>query len=256
MTSEANALSLQGKGVLISGGSRHLGEAVARQMAALGGQIAVNHWQDGEQAEALVRDLTAQGARAVALEADVSRSNQVQALVSHAVEAVGPIDVLVHCAGPFAMSPFAKMDEKEWDTILGVNLKAAYLLTKTVVPVMKQRGWGRVILMSAGSAFIRTHSIYSLAKAAVITLTESLAVELGPEITVNAIAPGQIKESAAIMDTFEPGFSDKATEAAPLKRLVTRAEVAELMGLICTSPAMQSITGHTFVIDGGWRLTA
>ena len=110
--------------------------------------------------------------------------------------------------------------------------------------------------MSAGSAFIRTHSIYSLAKAAVITLTESLAVELGPEITVNAIAPGQILESAAIMDRFEPGFSEKATQAAPLKRLVTRAEVAEMMALICTSPAMQSITGHTFVMDGGWRLTA
>jgi 3-oxoacyl-[acyl-carrier protein] reductase len=249
-------MSLAGKGVLISGGSRHLGEAVARQMAALGANVAINHWRDGEQAEALVRELSAQGTTSIALEADVSRSDQVPGLVSGAVQVVGPIDILIHCAGPFAMSPFAKMDEQEWDTILGVNLKAAYLLTKQVAPMMKERGWGRVILMSAGSAFVRTHSIYSLAKAAVITLTESLAVELGPEITVNAIAPGQIKESAAIMDTFEPGFSDRATDAAPLKRLVTRAEVAELMGLICASAAMQSITGHTFVIDGGWRLTA
>ena len=257
MTSEASAISLQGKGVLISGGSRHLGEAVARQMAALGGHIAINHWQDGEKAEALVRDLTARGTRAVALEADVSRSDQVQVAGQPArCRPSAPSTCWFTAPGPFAMSPFAQMDEKEWDTILDVNLKAAYLLTQAVAPVMKQRGWGRIILMSAGSAFIRTHSIYSLAKAAVITLTESLAVELGPEITVNAIAPGQIKESAAIMDTFEPGFSDKATGAAPLKRLVTRAEVAELMGLICTSPAMQSITGHTFVIDGGWRLTA
>ena len=121
---------------------------------------------------------------------------------------------------------------------------------------MKERGWGRVILMAAGSAFIRTHSIYGLAKSAIIHFAESLSVEAGPEVTVNAIAPGQILESAAIMDTFEPGFSERATNAAPLKRLVTRPEVAEMMALICTSPAMQCVTGHTFVMDGGWRLTA
>ena len=97
------------------------------------------------------------------------------------------------------------------------------------------------ILMSAGSAFIRAHSIYGLAKSSVIHLTEALAVELGPEITITG---------------FEPGFSEKAAAAAPLKRLVTRPEVAEMMALICTSPAMQTVTGHTFVMDGGWRLTA
>ena len=110
--------------------------------------------------------------------------------------------------------------------------------------------------MAAGSAFIRTHSIYGLAKSSVMHLTESLAVELGPEVTVNAIAPGQILESAAIMDTFEPGFSEEEIQAAPLKRLVTRPEVADMMALICISPAMQCVTGHTFVVDGGWRLTA
>jgi len=225
-------------------------------MASLGASVAINHWQDGEKAEALARDLSAQGTACVAIEANVSQSWHVKRLVAQAVGAIGPIDVLVHCAGPFAMSPFARMEESEWDTILGVNLKGAYLLTKEVAPMMKQRGWGRIILMSAGSAFIRNHSIYTLAKSAMITLTESLAVELGPEITVNAIAPGQILESAAIMDTFEPGFSEKATQAAPLKRLVTRPEVAEMMALICAAPAMQSVTGHTFVMDGGWRLTA
>ncbi|MBC7258166.1 MAG: SDR family oxidoreductase [Chloroflexi bacterium] len=250
------AFSLKGKHVLITGGSRHLGAVVARRFAALGANLTINHWQDAEKAEELRRDLEAQGHRVRVVEADVSQSAQVRALVAEAVAAFGPVDVLIHCAGPFAMTPFTQMDEKEWDNILGVNVKAAYLLVKEVAPKMKERGWGRVILMAAGSAFIRTHSIYTLAKSAVITLTEELAVELGPEITVNAIAPGQIYESAAMMDAFEPGFSDRATQAAPLKRLVTRPEVAEMMALICTSPAMQSVTGHTFVMDGGWRLTA
>jgi NAD(P)-dependent dehydrogenase (short-subunit alcohol dehydrogenase family) len=248
--------SLKGKGVLISGGSRNLGEAVARRMASLGAGVAINHWQDGDKAAALARELTAQGAQIVAFEADVSQGAQVQVLVERAAQALGTVDVLIHCAGPFAMSRFAQMDEAEWDSILDTNLKAAFLLAKAVTPGMRQRGWGRIILMSAGSAFIRAHSIYGLAKSSVIHLTEALAVELGPEITVNAIAPGQIMESAAIMDGFDPGFSEKAAAAAPLKRLVTRPEVAEMMALICASPAMHTVTGHTFVMDGGWRLTA
>ena len=247
---------LSGRNVLISGGSRHLGEAIARRFAALGASLAINHWQDGEKAEQLVRDLKQQGTEAVALEADVGKSDQVRQLVAQAVGAIGSIDVLIHCAGPFAMSPFIRMAESEWDTILNVNLKGAYLLSKELAPAMKARGWGRIILMSAGSAFIRTHSIYGLAKSSIIHLTESLAIELGPEVTVNAIAPGQIQESAEIMDTYEPGFSARATAGAPLKKLVTRPEVAEMMALICTSPAMASVTGHTFVMDGGWRLTA
>jgi NAD(P)-dependent dehydrogenase (short-subunit alcohol dehydrogenase family) len=252
----SETMSLKEKAVLISGGSRNLGEAVARRMASLGASVAINHWQDGEKAEALRRDLAAGGTKAVVIEADVSQSDSVKRLVAQAVAAVGPIDILIHCAGPFAMTPFVQMDEKEWDAIFNTNVKGAYLLTKEVAPGMKQRGWGRIILMAAGSAFMRTHSIYTLSKASVITLTESLAVELGPEVTINAIAPGQIWESAAIMDTYEPGFSERATQASPLKKLVTRPEVAEMMALICASPAMQTVTGHTFVMDGGWRLTA
>jgi NAD(P)-dependent dehydrogenase (short-subunit alcohol dehydrogenase family) len=251
-----DARPLQGKNVLVSGGSRNLGEAVVRRMASLGASLTINHWQDGDTAEELGRDLAAEGYEVLVAEANVSDSSDVKTLVAKSVQAIGTIDVLIHCAGPFSMTPFSEMAEHEWDTILGVNLKAAYLLARELAPGMKQRGWGRIILMSAGSAFIRTHSIYGLAKSSIIHLTESLAVQLGPEITVNAIAPGQILESAAIMDSYEPGFSDKAIQNAPLKRLVTRSEVAEMMALICTSPAMQSVTGHTFVMDGGWRLTS
>lgn len=247
---------LSARNVLITGGSRNLGEAIARKLASLGASLVINHHNDAEKADELTLDLRGKGTRIIAVEADVSQSDQVKRLMAQAVKDIGPIDILIHCAGPFAMTPFHSMPESEWDTILGVNVKAAYLLTREVAPAMKQRGWGRIVLMSAGSSFIRTHSIYGLAKAAVTHLAESLAVELGPEVTVNAIAPGQIMESAAIMDTFEPGFSERATQASPLKRLVTRQEVAEMIALICTSPAMQSVTGHTFVMDGGWRLTA
>jgi len=249
-------LPLKDKVVLLTGGSRNLGAVVARHFADLGASVAINHYRDGPVAEELVRSLQSRGNRAMAIEANVGERTEVERLVKVAVGALGVIDILIHCAGPFAMTPFAEMDEAEWDGILNVNVKAAYLLSKLVAPGMRAKGWGRILLMSAGSAFIRTHTIYTLSKAASIVLTEELAVELGPYITVNAIAPGQIEESAEIMDTYEPGFSARATAAAPLKRLCRRSQVTEMMGLICTSPSMEIVTGHTFVMDGGWRLTA
>jgi NAD(P)-dependent dehydrogenase (short-subunit alcohol dehydrogenase family) len=249
-------LPLKDKVVLLTGGSRNLGAEVARHFASLGASVAVNHYQDGEMAEELVSCLRDGGHPAIAIEANVADRAHAERLYREATGALGPIDILIHCAGPFAMSPFAEMQEEEWDGILDVNLKAAYLLSKLVAPDMRANGWGRILLMSAGSAFIRTHTIYTLSKSAVIVLTEALAVELGPAITVNAIAPGQIEESAEIMDTYEPGFSARATAAAPLKRLCRRSQVAEMMGLICTARSMEIVTGHTFVMDGGWRLTA
>lgn len=250
------ATPLEGKVLLLTGGSRNLGAVTAKRFAGLGASVAINHYQDGAKAEELVEGLLRDGHRAVQIEADVGQKSEVQRLVRETVQALGEVDILIHCAGPFAMSPFVEMDEGEWDGILNINTKAAYMLAQLVAPGMRDRGWGRMIMISAGSAFIRTHSIYSLAKASNITLTELLAVELGPEITVNAIAPGQIEESAAIMDSIEPGFSEQATQAAPLKQLCRRSQVAEMMALICISPAMDIVTGHTFVMDGGWRLTA
>jgi NAD(P)-dependent dehydrogenase (short-subunit alcohol dehydrogenase family) len=164
----------------------------------------------------------------------------------------GRIDILVNNAGPFNAEPFATLPESEWDRIMNVNLKAAYLAAQGVVPGMREAGWGRIINMSAGSAFIRNHSVYGLAKAGVIMLTEALALELGPEITVNAIAPGQIAESGPDISEIDPTFVDRAIAHSPGGRLVTRAEVANLIAWLC-SPAADMITGHTIPIDAGWR---
>jgi NAD(P)-dependent dehydrogenase (short-subunit alcohol dehydrogenase family) len=118
---------------------------------------------------------------------------------------------------------------------------------------MRAVGWGRVVNVSAGSAYIRNHSIYGLAKEALIFLTEELALELGPEITVNAVAPGQIEESAADIAELDPSFVGRAVEHTPIKRLATRREVADMVALLC-SPAFDVVTGVTIPMDGGWRL--
>ncbi|MFQ5948444.1 MAG: SDR family NAD(P)-dependent oxidoreductase, partial [Acidimicrobiia bacterium] len=144
------------------------------------------------------------------------------------------------------------LPEGEWDRIWDSNVKAAYLATQLVVPGMREAGWGRIVNISAGSAYLRNHSVYTLAKEAMITLTEELALELGPEITVNCIAPGQIAESAADIAEFDPTFVERSIEYTPAGRLVTRAEVAAIVVELC-SPRFAMVTGATIPVDGGWR---
>jgi NAD(P)-dependent dehydrogenase (short-subunit alcohol dehydrogenase family) len=151
------------------------------------------------------------------------------------------------------MRPFAELDEAEWDEVWDVNVKAAHLATQLVAGGMRAAGWGRVILLSAGSAYLRNHSIYGLAKQAITYFAEELAVELAPEITVNAVAPGQIAESAEDIAEHDPDFVARATASTPAGRLVTRPEVAELIAQLC-GPAFAMVTGATLPVDGGWRL--
>jgi NAD(P)-dependent dehydrogenase (short-subunit alcohol dehydrogenase family) len=198
-------------------------------------------------------DLQSYGKPSYAIPGDLAVGNEAKAVVGKTLDLLGGrIDILVNNAGPFNAEPFATLPESEWDRIMNVNLKAAYLAAQGVVPGMREAGWGRIINMSAGSAFIRNHSVYGLAKAGVIMLTEALALELGPEITVNAIAPGQIAESGPDISEIDPTFVDRAIAHSPGGRLVTRAEVANLIAWLC-SPAADMITGHTIPIDAGWR---
>jgi NAD(P)-dependent dehydrogenase (short-subunit alcohol dehydrogenase family) len=159
----------------------------------------------------------------------------------------------VNNAGPFSMTSYSELQEPEWDHVWDANVKAAYLASQCVAPGMKNAGWGRIVNISAGSVFLRNHSIYGLAKSALIFLTEELAVELGPEVTVNAVAPGQIIESAADIAEFDPTFVDRSIEATPAGRLVTRREVADIVAALC-SPAFAVVTGATIPVDGGFRL--
>jgi NAD(P)-dependent dehydrogenase (short-subunit alcohol dehydrogenase family) len=118
---------------------------------------------------------------------------------------------------------------------------------------MRAAGWGRIVNISAVSYALRNHSIYGLAKDALIFLTEELAIELGPEITVNAVAPGQIVESAKDIEEFDPTFVSRAIEATPAGRLVTRREVADVVVALC-GPTFAMVTGTTIPVDGGFRL--
>ena len=163
---------------------------------------------------------------------------------------MGKIDIVVNNAGPFNMDRFVELEERIWDLVMDINLKAIYLTAHELAPQMKTNGWGRIVDICAGSAYVRNHSVYTLAKKGVEVITESLAYELGPEITVNAVAPGQINESLSDIHKVDPTFGERYMNHAPLRRLVTRAEIANIIALLCT-PAFETMTGMTIRVDGG-----
>jgi NAD(P)-dependent dehydrogenase (short-subunit alcohol dehydrogenase family) len=248
-------VTLTGRTALVTGSSRNLGAAIAERLAAHGATVAVTYHSSEQEARELVARLPAyDGRRHAAVGGDLADAAQVRALVDAAAEALGGrIDVLVHNAGPFSMTPFGEMEEAEWDAVWDVNVKAAQVAARLVAPAMRDAGWGRIVLVSAGSAYLRNHSIYGLAKHALIHLTEALALELGPAVTVNAVAPGQIAESADDIAAYDPTFVERAVAQTPAGRLVTRAELAELIAALC-EPAFDMVTGATLPVDGGWRL--
>jgi 3-oxoacyl-[acyl-carrier protein] reductase len=245
---------LRGKVALITGSYRNLGPVTAESLAENGASIILNDVPSAEEfSSAVLEKLRAIGVEAAAINADLSKGPEVKMLAEKALEQFGRVDILINNAGPFNMDPYVELEEEVWDRVINVNLKATYLLTKYLAPQMRKNGWGRIVNMCAGSAYVRNHNVYTLAKKGVEVMTESLALELGPEILVNAVAPGQIYESLPEIHKYDPTFGDRYTQRAPAKRLVTRKEVANLITLLCTQ-ALSGMTGMTLRIDGGAEL--
>lgn len=241
---------LRGHTALVTASSRNLGASIALALAGKGADVVVTYHNSREQAEALIAGLPP--GRHVCVRGDLSYTDGVIALVNAAIEAAaGTIDIVVNNSGPFSMTPFLELDPKEWDRIWTANVTAAFLTSKMLIPEMV--GWGRIVNISAGSAYRRDHSIYTLAKDALITFTEALAIEVAPAVTVNCVAPGQIDESADDMAEFDSTYVERATAATPLARLVKRAEVAEIVAELC-GPSFDAVTGVTIPIDGGGHL--
>lgn len=244
---------LDGRNALVTGAYRHLGAITAETLARYGANVIINDLDTPESAaegEKVLDRIRAHGVRTAAIPADMTKSAEVRQLCRQARENLERIDIVVNNVGPFNMDPYVELKEEMWDLVMDANLKAIYLTTQELAQQMRTNGWGRIVNMCAGSAFVRNHGVYTLAKAGVQVITEELALELGPEITVNAIAPGQIRESLPDIHQFDPTFGERYTARAPAKRLVTRGEIGNIIALICTSP-FDTMTGMTLRIDGG-----
>jgi NAD(P)-dependent dehydrogenase (short-subunit alcohol dehydrogenase family) len=246
---------LAGRRALVTGSSRNLGAEIARSLAHRGAAVVVTYHRSREQAEAVVDDLRREtGLPHCAVQADLSHPDAAAPMVAAAQDALGgPVEILVNNYGPFSMTPFSQLPADEYASVMDGNLTLAVRAVQQVVPGMRAGGWGRIVNLSAGSTYLRNHSVYGLAKSALGMLTESLALELGPEITVNAVAPGQIAESAEDIADIDPTFVDRAVAHTPAGRLVSRREIAEIVASLC-APPFDLLTGAVLPVDGGWRL--
>lgn len=244
------ALGVEGKVVLVTGGSRGIGAAVSRRFASLGSRVVIGYRSDHEAAKTLADQLTGTGGDCMAVQADIADPDDIKTLVASAVERFGSIDVLVNCAAVGPYRPLGRMDVPFIRSILETNVMGTVLMTEAVLPHLASPG-GRIVNFASALAFrpIPTSSVYSASKAAVVTLTHAFAKELGPKgITVNAVAPGVIETDMTTKILAERG--DQILAMTPLARIGQPDDIAGIVTFLA-SPDARWITGRTIIADGG-----
>jgi NAD(P)-dependent dehydrogenase (short-subunit alcohol dehydrogenase family) len=250
--------SLDGKVALITGASRGIGRAIALRFAEAGARVVVSS-RKLEGVGAVAAEIQAAGGEALAIQAHVGRPEEVGALVSRTVETYGRLDVAVNNAATNPhFGPLLTADEGQWDKILDTNAKGVFRVCQAVVPHMEAQGGGKIINMAsvAGLRPSPGMGIYGISKAAIIMLTQVLAMELGQaNIQVNAIAPGIIKTRFSQVLWQTPGIADPVLAHLPLGRFGEPEDVAGL-ALYLASPASDYVTGGVFLVDGGMNVAA
>jgi len=239
--------ALSGRVALVTGASHGTGVDVARDLARAGARVAVHYRSDRAAGEEVAAAIRTEGGEAEVFQADVARADDVRRLVALVRERLGAPAIVVNNAGPFNDAPFSALREADWDYVMNANLKAVYLTAQLVAPDMQAAGWGRIVNIGATSGLVRSHGVYGLAKAALLHLTQSLALELAPTVTVNAVVPSQI---ASARTDGMPAYKAAAVAGTPLGRLVTQEEIARMVTRLC-STEFDFVTGQAIVMDGG-----
>ena len=241
--------ALHDKVALVTGGSRGIGAAAALALAKAGANVAVNYRSHNEEAEKVCSAIRASGRRALSLQADVSNSAAVAEMITRVQTELGRVGILVNNAGIARPQPIDQISEQDWDELIDVNLKSAFLVTQAVLPEMRRSHWGRIINLSSVAAqfggVVGPH--YAASKAGMIGLTHSYANLLAKEgITVNAIAP-------ALIETDMVTSNLRANpELIPVGRFGEVREVSDVVVMLATNAY---ITGQTINVNGGWYMS-
>lgn len=237
------------KVALVAGGSRGIGAAVARRLAAGGFAVAVGYRSAAAEAEAIVREIEAAGGQAVAVRGDVGRDGDAARMVGETVARLGRLDVLVNAAGIGPYRPLASVDEAYVHEMFATNVLGAIMLTKAAAAAMQEGG--RIVQFASRLAFspIPTSTVYAASKAAVVALTHGYAKELGPKgITINAVAPGVVETDMTTKIIAERGEQIRAT--TPLGRIGQPDDIAGIVAFLVSDDS-RWITGRTILADGG-----
>lgn len=249
-----NFIDLKGKTAIITGAASGIGRATARALATSGAAVTINYRRNEKDAELLRKEITSSGGRAIAVQADVTITADVEALVKRVTEEFGPVDILVNNAGSLIERlRILDLTEERWDEVMDLNLKSAFLCCKAVVPSMIERKTGAIINLSSiagrtGGALGSIH--YSTAKGGLITFTKGLAKELAPfGIRVNAVSPGVI-DTPYHEQFSSPEMMKSYVNGIPMGRVGTAEEVAKVIAFLA-SDAASYLAGETIEINGG-----
>ncbi|MFP4395252.1 MAG: SDR family NAD(P)-dependent oxidoreductase [Anaerolineales bacterium] len=235
--------------VLITGAAVRVGRAVALHLAERGAHISFSYYNDDEPWQATLADIQQHDVDALATQTEVLEKASVQNLVARTVEALGRVDVLINNASVWLKSPFLGITEEAWDLALDVNLKGPFLCAQAVAPVMLEQGAGVILNVTDLSAFQvwPEYAHHAASKAGLVSLTKSLAVELAPDVRVNAIAPGTVLLPENCPETKR----EWAVENSLLKRVGCPQDVAHLMAFLIEN---DFLTGSVYFVDGGRSL--
>jgi NAD(P)-dependent dehydrogenase (short-subunit alcohol dehydrogenase family) len=244
------APALEGKVAVVTGASRGIGRAIAEAFVREGASIVICGRKQ-ETLDPVAKDI---GGRVLPLACHVGRADQIQRLVETANREFGKIDILVNNAATnIAQEPVLQIDEGKFDKMVEINLKSAFRLIQAIAPGMCSRGWGSIINIASISGIRPQHHgmLYSMTKAALIMMTQSYALELGPcGVRVNAIAPGMIQTVLSEYYWKDDAKLARILDDQPVKHLGQPEEIAELAVLLASDRGSY-ITGQTMVADGG-----
>ena len=241
---------LRDRVAVVTGGSRGIGRAIVEALAAQGAKVAVNYASSSGAADEVVAAIANAGGEAIAVQADVSKADQVDNLIKTVMDKWGRVDILVNNAGITRDTLLMRMKPEDWQAVIDLNLSGVFLCTRAVTKIMLKQKSGRIVNIAsvAGQMGNPGQANYSAAKAGVIGFTKTIAKELASRgITVNAVAPGFIATDM----TKDIKATEELLKYIPLGRFGQPEEVAGLVRFLTADPAAAYITGQVMNVDGG-----
>ena len=242
-------MPMKGKSVLVTGGARRIGRAIALAMAAAGADVAFTYLTSVSDARQTLADLKSRGVRALALRCDVREERSIAAALRQLRRKFGGLDVLVNNAGAYDTIDFEKLTARQWDDMFATNTRGPFLVSRLAAAMLRARK-GRIINIASlgGLRPWASHAHYCSSKAALIMLTQVMAKALAPEVSVNCVSPGMVSTGGSQPTAFLRHVAQKT----PMKRAGTPAEVAAAVMFFATGPHF--ITGQVLGVDGGLGL--